>query len=383
MAILRLLAAAWLFLSLSFAYGAGPVVVAKADRQLWQGAVNTPDSFDKASRAAVLVYVSSLQDSRQLTDSDMLAAFKIKSLNRAYIKQWIDQELTLALHNYQAAGKSCVDEDWTCAGTITTADDLVKQARAWQKKIPSALSPWQQNFTTFTRVYIAEQLRLAALFPKVSSEIGRFNGNEWNGDSFADRQFLLTFDDGPSNPQGNTDDVLAMLAANNKTAVFFVLGENLQNRLHKANAKTIAALYKHQCLALHGWEHQSHAKWANWQASVKRTKSLVLTTFAPQDPDATGSFLPLFRPPYGQRKSDSGDFFKAQGLQVALWNLDSQDWNSQVDSNDMANRLLALMLVKRRGVLLFHDVHPKAKTALPLIFEGLGTAVIWRDCHQL
>ncbi|MBK7301446.1 MAG: hypothetical protein IPI79_14710 [Moraxellaceae bacterium] len=73
----------------------------------------------------------------------------------------------------------------------------------------------------FSRVYIAEQLRLAALFPKVSSEIDRFNANELNGDNVPDRQFFLTFDDGPTNPQGSTDDTLMMLAAQKKSATFF------------------------------------------------------------------------------------------------------------------------------------------------------------------
>jgi hypothetical protein len=70
-------------------------------------------------------------------------------------------------------------------------------------------------------------------------------------------------------------------------------------------------------------------------------------------------------------------------LRVALWNLDSQDWNSHVDISDISNRMIALMLIKRHGVLQFHDVHPKAKAALPVMFKELGNAVEWGDCHQL
>jgi peptidoglycan/xylan/chitin deacetylase (PgdA/CDA1 family) len=236
---------------------------------------------------------------------------------------------------------------------------------------------WHTNLAQFSRAYVAEQLRLAALFPHISSEIDIFNSNEWNGDNFTDRQFLLTFDDGPTQAQGNTDDTLAMLAAQQKSAVFFVLGENLHNRINKTNADSVATLYKNQCVANHGWEHQSHAKWANWQDSIQRTQALITSTLT------TGNALPLFRPPYGQRKADSGAFFQQQGLQVTLWNLDSQDWNKQVNSDDILNRILTLMLIKRHGVLLFHDVHPKAKAALPLLFKEVGNAVEWRDCHQL
>lgn len=93
--------------------------------------------------------------------------------------------------------------------------------------------------------------------------------------------------------------------------------------------------------------------------------------------------LLLFRPPYGQRKDDSGTFFQSQSLHVALWNIDSQDWNGHVDVNDITNRMITLMLIKRHGVLLFHDVHPKAKVALPIIFSKLNNAVEWENCHQM
>jgi peptidoglycan/xylan/chitin deacetylase (PgdA/CDA1 family) len=364
------------------AHAAGPAVIAKIERQLWQSPINTVESFDKASRAAVLMYALSLQDAQKLSDSDMKAAFKIKTVNRDSVTKWLNKELALSLHNYQNAVKSCANEDWTCVGNITSTADLIKKAQIGRTKIPPALFAWRDNLEQFTRVYTAEQLRLAALFPTVSSEIDTFNANEWNGDAFSDRQFLLTFDDGPTKSQGETDKVLAMLAAKQKSAVFFVLGENLQNRLNKTNAKTLAELYKGQCVALHGWAHQSHAKWANWQDSIKRTQTLLTRILPTQDTEKTGRFSPLFRPPYGQRKADSGAFFQQQGLQVALWNLDSQDWNNQVDSEAVLNRMLTLMLIKRHGVLLFHDVHPKAKTALPLLFQELGNAVEWLDCHQ-
>jgi peptidoglycan/xylan/chitin deacetylase (PgdA/CDA1 family) len=357
-------------------YAAGPAVVAKVNSQLWQAPINTPDSFDKASRAAMLLYALSLQHQQSLSDAEMKAAFNIKTVNRASVMKWINKELALTVRNYQAAAKSCTSDDWTCVDAVNSTADLLTKAAAWQTKIPVSSSAWQDNFAQFAQTYTTEQARLAALFPATSSEIDFFNANEWNGDDFADRQFLLTFDDGPTKVQGDTDTVLTMLAAQQKSAVFFVIGKNFQNRLHKTDASTIATLYQHQCVAVHGWEHQSHAKWANWQDSVKRTRSLVAS-------NAPESFSPLFRPPYGQRRADSGAFFQQQGLQVVLWNLDAQDWNRQMNSDDIVPRMLSLMLIKRHGVLLFHDILPKANAALPILFHELGSAVVWRDCHTL
>ena len=43
-----------------------------------------------------------------------------------------------------------------------------------------------------------EQVRLAALFPRITSEIQTFNQYEVDGFELPDRQFLLSYDDGPA-----------------------------------------------------------------------------------------------------------------------------------------------------------------------------------------
>lgn len=355
----------------------GPAVVATVDKTLWPEAINTQAGFDKASRAAQLIYLRNLHSMQTMTDGDMLAAFKINSVNRNSVDQWINTELSLTLNNYQQAAKSCVAADWTCIEKPATLSDFLFKADAWSVKIPATASAWRDNLDAFTHTYIAEQMRLAALFPKVTSEIALFNNNEWTGANLADREFYLTFDDGPTKTQSTTDETLAMLKEQKKSAAFFVLGANFQTRINASSVDSVKAVYENQCVALHGWEHHSHAKWEQWQDSIARSQTLVANTIAKQN------VLPLFRPPYGQRKNDSADFFKAQHLQVALWNIDSQDWNARVDASAVENRIVALMLIKRHGVILFHDIHPKAKLALPKIVADVGNAVSWGDCHSL
>ena len=359
----------------SHAETAGPSQIAKADFRLWPEPINTVSGFDKASRAALLVYVQALHQASQESDADMQAAFKIKSFNRASVDKWIRRELDASLWNYQLAAKHCASSDWTCMGPIGTAAQLVDKSNGWVP--PAALSSWRDNLGRFAQVYVAEQLRLAALFPQVSSEIDRFHDGEWSGDTLPDRLFYLTLDDGPTQVGGSTDDMLKVLSVEKKSAVFFMLGQNLKGRLGRQPASRLADLYKGQCVASHGWEHQSHAKWTQWEDSVKQTQSLLKESFPAAD------VLPLFRPPYGQRKPDSATFFQHQGIRVALWNLDSQDWNSRVTPDDIVNRMLTLMLVKRHGVLLFHDIHPKVQVSLPRLLELLGSSVEWGDCHQL
>ena len=378
-----LLMAASVFIALSASMTAladGPAVIAKADQHLWPEAINTAAGFDKASRASLLIYVLALRDMQKLSDAEMLSSFKIKSINRPSVEKWLKKERALSLENYRLSAKNCIASDWTCLSGAMSYEALLKKADTDKLQKPGNLLAWQENLKKFSRSYLAEQLRLAALFPRITSEIDTFNNQEWTGDSLPDRRFYLSFDDGPTAANGansTTDSTLAMLSEKKKSAVFFLLGENLQNRLNASSSTKLKSLYQNQCVASHGWQHQSHAKWEQWQSSVQRTQVLLKTTFAAND------VLPLFRPPYGQRKADSSAFFQAQTLKVALWNLDSQDWNDQVNINDITNRMLTLMLIKRHGVLLFHDVHPKAQAALPIMFDALGDSVEWGACDEL
>lgn len=347
--------------------------VAVGNRRLWTESVKTPEGFDRASRAAILFYALELNEQKTAEN---------KTFNRASVNKWLAKELNLALQNYQSAAKTCQSNDWTCIGAANNSDEFIAKAGGLQ--IPAALAAWQENIANFIGIYVAEQIHLAELFPRTSSEIDFFSDAEWNGDKISDRKFFLTFDDGPTASGGTTDKVLKMLAAEKKSAVFFVLGQKFADRKKANGAAAVTQAYQGQCVGAHGWEHISHEKNSRyafdnkWQTSVTDTIALLKTSF-----DGTSIFLPLFRPPYGQRKADSGAFFQKENLQVALWNLDSQDWNTRIEAEDIINRMEILMLVKRRGVLLFHDIHPKAEKAVPVIIEEFGSAVEWGDCHRI
>ena len=83
-----------------------------------------------------------------------------------------------------------------------------------------------------------------------------------------------------------------------------------------------------------------------------------------------------------ERTADSGAFFAANHIRVMLWNIDSQDWNRKISAEQARQRVLSLMLLWRHGVILFHDIHPKAKVAIPWLLEQTrASGVQWVDCH--
>jgi peptidoglycan/xylan/chitin deacetylase (PgdA/CDA1 family) len=321
-----------------------------------------------------LVFAEVLSEIAQQNDIALQTQLHIKKANLASVRHIRDKLTARLLKNWQMASASCVVGDMFCQ-KINTSQEMIAAGKELADNLPKPYRSWYLNARLFHKNYANELIRLAALFPAVSSEIDIFSTLEHDGFELPDRQFLLTFDDGPTNQKGNTDALLPLLSKGNIHASFYMLGERLQARLKQNNPETLAKNFQGQCAALHGWEHQSHAKWTKWQSSVTDTRDLVKATLP-------GQYRPWFRPPYGQRKPDSGGFFKKNGLQVALWNIDSQDWNSHVTGKDAAQRVFTLMLLWRHGVILFHDVHPKALVAVPWLLEHvLDTGISWKDCQ--
>lgn len=353
-------------------HAAGPAEIASADRTAWPQPIDSPAAFDRASRAEILAFAHELRLSEALDDGALAQRLRLKQVDRASLDKIRARWWQRLGDNYRLAARACAPREPFCA-PAADATALRRLAAGFEAAPQPAFAAWRRDAARFHRIYLDEQLRLAALFPRTSSEIDTYSAQELDGSELPDRQFLLSFDDGPTAPGGNTDALLRTLRENGLNATFFVLGQRLQSRIA---AEAPATTYAGMCLASHGWEHQSHSRWPQWQDSVARSNALVRE-------HAGALYRPLFRPPYGQRRADSGEFFRAQGLQVALWTIDSQDWNAKVGADEVQGRLLSLMLLWRHGTILFHDIHDKARTALPgLLRQTRGAGVQWVDCRR-
>jgi len=114
-----------------------------------------------------------------------------------------------------------------------------------------------------------------------------------------------------------------------------------------------------------------------WKARTRALHAQLSTLLAPERPR-------LFRPPYGQRSAALLEQLHGLGVRSVLWNIDSQDWQAQVTPPLAAGRVVTLMLLWRRGILLFHDPASKALHALPHLWAVLGgSGVTWLDCRTL
>jgi len=359
--------------SLSFA--AGPNEVAKAQQNLWPSKIDGAQSYNVASRAEILVFLKVYSEltSKTLTPE----MFDIKKINATSIDAWKERSSKYWLNTFLDASKDCKPELLGCGFKGSQFKDLLVYANTFTAGLAKEYAPWLEMSTVFFTSYVKEQARLAALFPNPTSEILPLAGAEVFGDQFKDGEFLLTFDDGPTPKNGDTEKYTELLRKENISAFFFVLGNALKARIGKDAPADVAKIFQKQCLGSHGFEHKSHQKWTEWKSSLDQTKELIKSV------SAESKFS--FRPPYGQRSVELIEKQqKDSASSVILWNIDSQDWHSKIDAAQVGDRVQKLMLIWRKGIVLFHDVHKKTLTAVPQLVQFAKTNQLkWVDCHEI
>ncbi|VVM78953.1 hypothetical protein PS645_02163 [Pseudomonas fluorescens] len=363
---------AWL---LSVAALAAPGTAATLDRSTWPEQLSSPTLFDVASRAEILMFARILLATESLDEASLAQRLNLRTVNVDSINRLRQRMWQRLLNNYNFAQQSC-DQDASFCFLVEDLDTLRQQAAKFHISDDSYYIKWAEPGRVFHVQYLDEQLRKAALFPQTSSEVDRFGEYERNGETMHDRLFLLTFDSAANAAPDHTAWVADYLRKTNMNGTFFVLGKDIQARLTQDSLASLQALYSTQCIGVQGWEFRSHSHWQDWQDSVRRSVELVKSKL-PEN------FVPLFRPPDGQRRADAEGFFNAQGLQVALWDIDAQDGAGKLKAEQSAQRVLTLMLLWRHGVINFNVKQDGVKTALPwLMTRTAHSGIGWEDCQE-
>lgn len=344
--------------------------VAWTDRAGWPHPVSTVKDFDRASRAEVLMFVEALASLPLEVRGNFLAQeVGLKHGDMGALEAWKKSRKALLLENFRRGFASCSADDVLCpAKAPESFEALVTLATPMLESLPAEYATWRTGARQFHAAHVRELARLAMLSSSVSSEIARLDDSEVTGETFGDREFLLTFDDGPTGAAGETDALLPVLKSLDQHAVFFVVGDAVHAR------KPAKALYDGQCVGSHGSSHASHVTSQKVAAQLDSWNAELASSMGP---------VRWFRPPYGQRTLRQTQALSKQGIGVMLWNMDSQDWQAPKNTAQVEGRVLTLMLLWRRGVVLFHDVHPVARKVVPPVVNALSNSVTWSDCRKL
>jgi peptidoglycan/xylan/chitin deacetylase (PgdA/CDA1 family) len=175
----------------------------------------------------------------------------------------------------------------------------------------------------------------------------------------------LTFDDGP-HPEG-TPAVLATLASSGLTAMFFVIGEQVERR-----PELVREIVAHgHAVALHGYRHRLQLRLgaAEVQDDLRRGAAAI--------EDAAGLAPRYHRPPYGIYSPSGLAAARNAGLQPLLWSRWGKDWRKFTTPARIAAR--STRGLSTGDVILLHDAdfyssrnsHRRTVAALALIATEL------------
>lgn len=174
----------------------------------------------------------------------------------------------------------------------------------------------------------------------------------------ASKRVALTFDDGPDEL---TDKYLDLLDDLGVPATFFLIGENAKKR---PDAVRDYLRRGHQ-IASHGYDHQRFTK-------LDRRSLLDQCARTETALGGQSSGRPWVRPPHGSVHAGSLVSLLAAGYTVALWTIDSQDYEDR-DVTVLAERC-SPPKVAAGDVLLFHEGQQWTLNALPRIVTALHAA---------
>ncbi|WP_438347051.1 polysaccharide deacetylase family protein [Paenibacillus sp. FA6] len=155
----------------------------------------------------------------------------------------------------------------------------------------------------------------------------------------SEREFALTFDDGPD-PR-YTPQLLDLLKRYDAKATFFVVGRNaeqhpeLLKRMHEEG----------HLIGIHNYIHKS-----NWfmrpgtvRKQIKMTAEIIFSI--------TGEWATYYRPPWGI--VNMFDVYKRGQYKIVLWSSMFGDWREKTGADKLAKRMLNKL--KPGEVMLLHD----------------------------
>ena len=180
-------------------------------------------------------------------------------------------------------------------------------------------------------------------------------------DFLADKEIVLTFDDGPW--PVNTPSVVKALADECTKAVFFPIGKHAT--YHPEILKQVAAAG--HSVGAHTWSHANlnSKKMNEQQARDEIEKGFSAVKLALGAPPS-----PFFRFPQLQHRPEAMTYLGSRNVAVFSCDLDSFDFRAR-DATQIINTVMAKVDKQGKGIILMHDFQKHTAEALPILLRRL------------
>ncbi len=178
----------------------------------------------------------------------------------------------------------------------------------------------------------------------------------------AEREVVLTFDDGPMPPY--TNRILDVLAAQCVKANYFIIG-----RMARGYPDLLKRIYSDgHVVGTHSENHLlGFDKMALAAVKNEIEQGIVSVGTALGEPT---SVAPFFRIP-GLLRSDAVDnYLRSRQLVTFSADVAGDDWR-HIPARDVVRRIVTRLDEKGRGIILLHDIQPATAMALPNLLKEL------------
>jgi peptidoglycan/xylan/chitin deacetylase (PgdA/CDA1 family) len=198
--------------------------------------------------------------------------------------------------------------------------------------------------------------------PKAVGDVVPSSGSKGNltGNSFKAGRWALTYDDGPS--AKHTSKILDNLEERGMKATFFWLSQLTPNYPTMINrAKDLG-----MALANHSHSHANLPKLGPQGLNREIVQSTATHT------RVYGHAPVAFRCPYGAcggNGSNIRTLIANQNNVHIFWNIDSLDWQDK-NAQSIYNRVTKAMGVAKKGIILFHDIHPQSVESTRMLMDA-------------
>lgn len=178
-------------------------------------------------------------------------------------------------------------------------------------------------------------------------------------DFLQDGEIVLTFDDGPLRPY--TVPVLKALEAHCTKATFFVVG-----RMAAADPELVRDTARRgHTIGTHTFSHADARRIGPARARAEAELGISTVSRALGRPVA-----PFFRFPYLSAPDTTANYLRGRGIGVFSIDADAYDYRSK-DPGAVHRAIVSQLTVKRKGILLFHDIQPSTAGAMMGLLSDL------------
>src|SRR5712672_928880 len=180
-------------------------------------------------------------------------------------------------------------------------------------------------------------------------------------DFLADKEIVLTFDDGPW--PVNTPSVLKALADECTKAVFFPIGKHAT--YHPEILKQVAAAG--HSVGAHTW---SHANLNSQKMTEQQAKDEIEKGFSAVKLALGAAPSPFFRFPQLQHGPAAMTYLGTRNVAIFSCDVDSFDFRAK-DATQIINSVLTKLEKSGKGIILMHAFQRNTAEALPLLLRRL------------